>query len=739
MKFLELRGEDDLVQLQSAWDALLRQSATVSIFNTWEWANVWWSAYGKTGDLRVLLFVDDDGTPRGIAPLRRQTLVRYGQSAAALALIGDGSNDSDYLDFIIAAGYEERVMAAFRRYWLEQAGSEALLQFNEVPGDSASLLHLQTLAKERGMVWQEADVDCGTVRLPETWDGYLSALRPRFRTKVRSVLRGLEGRMEPRFGFCQTRQELERLLPALYDLHKRRWATEGKPGVFGWDRKRDFYSRLSPVLLDRGWLRFSWLEWNGHILACQYGFIYGKTYFHLQEGYEPAAEHANLGIGLRAWSMRELQQQGVREYDFLAGVGRHKLDWGAEVKQSKRILAGLASWKNHIIISGPSWEDVAKTAVRRLVPDRLLAKRRTLANGMPRTKPLDRNQAVRNALASSYFHLRLPRLVHPFRNAYQLSISSNGAGRKISLRRRSQPVARILCYHRVNDDGDPFFPAVSTRLFEAEMRYLARHYNVVSLSELTDRLKSNVPEPVLAITLDDGYQDNFQNAFPILKRYNLPATIFLSTGPIDSRQPLWFETLAHTLKTTEYDHLDVEIDFPRRFWLRSLAERLQANDGIFELLRRLSDSERQKRLTEILTQAGISDDSSCCGRMLTWDQVRMMKRHRVDFGGHTVTHPFVSKLTGPDTIWEVSECKRRIEQELQSPVDHFAYPNGRSEDFNDTTKVALREAGYRAAVTTIWGMNDPSTDLMELRRGGPWEKNCAVFAYKLDWYDLVNG
>jgi long-subunit fatty acid transport protein len=95
-------------------------------------------------------------------------------------------------------------------------------------------------------------------------------------------------------------------------------------------------------------------------------------------------------------------------------------------------------------------------------------------------------------------------------------------------------------------------------------------------------------------------------------------------------------------------------------------------------------------------------------------------------------------MTSEQLSWEVAECKRRIEAELQLPVSHFAYPNGREEDFGSSNKDLIRRAGYRAAVTTIWGTNYASTDPMELRRGGPWEPSAAQFAYKLDWYQLVN-
>jgi peptidoglycan/xylan/chitin deacetylase (PgdA/CDA1 family) len=290
----------------------------------------------------------------------------------------------------------------------------------------------------------------------------------------------------------------------------------------------------------------------------------------------------------------------------------------------------------------------------------------------------------------------------------------------------------------VNDNKDPFSPAISTELFERQMRFLVRYYKVVALSELLDRVGENSSEPVIAITFDDGYQDNYEHAFPILRRYNLPATIFLTTGSIDTRKLLWFEELAQAIKNSPLEFLDVEIDLPRRFWLRTERERLDCNAQLFQLMRRLPDSGRRQLLAHVLRQLAIPS-SEPNGNALTWDQARLMQKHGIDFGGHTVTHPFLSKLTGEQLVWEVSECKRRIEEELQRPIAHFAYPNGRDEDFCEWNSEAIRKAGYRAAATTIWGVNDQSTDPMQLRRGGPWEETPALFAYKLDWYQLTNG
>ena len=164
-----------------------------------------------------------------------------------------------------------------------------------------------------------------------------------------------------------------------------------------------------------------------------------------------------------------------------------------------------------------------------------------------------------------------------------------GPGR-LSLSRRAEPSARILCYHRINEEGDPFSPAVSTRLFEDEVRLLSGHYRFVTLSDLIAHLESDSSESVLAITFDDGYQDNYWNAYPILQKYRIPATVFLTTGPIDSRETLWFERLAQTIRRTTAEYIDLEIDIPRRIWLRSDRERLDANGTVFGLLRALPDS-----------------------------------------------------------------------------------------------------------------------------------------------------
>jgi peptidoglycan/xylan/chitin deacetylase (PgdA/CDA1 family) len=417
------------------------------------------------------------------------------------------------------------------------------------------------------------------------------------------------------------------------------------------------------------------------------------------------------------------------------------MDWGAQVKESRRIVVGARTYKNLLFCRGPRWEERAKDSAKKLIPEPILAARRArlkrpaAANG----HGIPGREHIRHAAAKCYFRLGIPAAAQLVRERYQLSLPSSTKGlRGLALTRRREPAGRILYYHRVNNDRDPFFPSMPVEVFERQMRFVARRYRVVSLERLIEHLESGSPGTLVAITFDDGYRDNYENAFPILQHYGLAATIFLSTGSLDTGVPLWFEVLAGAVKTTSREFLDVETDLPRRFWMRTPEERLRANGELFALLRQMPEDERQRRLSAVLCELAAPDRDLRRDMMLTWDQVRWMNRQGFAFGGHTVTHPFLSRLTRDQVNWEVSECKRRIESELQAPVTHFAYPNGRDEDFGPWNKDALRAAGYQAAVSTIWGLNYRSTDRMELRRGQPWEEDEALFAYKMDWYQLVN-
>jgi hypothetical protein len=172
----------------------------------------------------------------------------------------------------------------------------------------------------------------------------------------------------------------------------------------------------------------------------------------------------------------------------------------------------------------------------------------------------------------------------------------------------------------------------------------------------------------------------------------------------------------------------------RRYPLRNLEEKLFAQREVLRLLWALDDCERLSWIDCLVARLEVCDRRERPDLMLSWEEIKTMQEHKINFGSHTVTHPILSRIS-PDKIRrELTISKETIEKQLGVPVRTFAYPVGRGQDFNEEVKTLLQEAGYVCGLTTILGPNEPRQDPFELRRGTPWETYLPAFAAKLSWY-----
>jgi peptidoglycan/xylan/chitin deacetylase (PgdA/CDA1 family) len=299
---------------------------------------------------------------------------------------------------------------------------------------------------------------------------------------------------------------------------------------------------------------------------------------------------------------------------------------------------------------------------------------------------------------------------------------------------------QILVYHRVNDDNDPFFRGTPVNIFARQMQYLAETYHVISLEEAVERITANdLPESAIVITFDDGYRDNYLQAFPILKRLGLSATVFLATGAIGTAKILWHDRVFNAFRETRVPVLEpfagANTDAYR---LGSDEEKFFAQSRVLRLLRSVDDDERLRLIDKLADQLKVDNRTQDSTLMLSWDEVREMSRHAVSFGSHTVSHPILSTLTTEKANREIADSKAIIERELGRPVTTFAYPNGTEHDFTNGTKNLLREAGYVCGVTTLYGSNGTAQDLFELRRATPWDENISSFGLRLCYYKFCS-
>jgi peptidoglycan/xylan/chitin deacetylase (PgdA/CDA1 family) len=290
---------------------------------------------------------------------------------------------------------------------------------------------------------------------------------------------------------------------------------------------------------------------------------------------------------------------------------------------------------------------------------------------------------------------------------------------------------QVLLYHKVNDKGDTIFSSIPVSSFEQQMLMLKQYFNVLPLEELVERAaRLDVPPGSIAVTFDDGYKDNYRNAYPILTRYELPATIFLATDPIESGKPLWHDRVFHAFRrTTKSSFLVGE----QSYSLQRADDKLAALRRCLSILRKSSPHDRDDEIRRLMMELGVFD-GDIAEEMLDWSDVVEMSRNNITFGAHTVTHPILSRLPLDEAQEEIIMSRERIQQQIGSSVKLFAYPNGTSSDFTERVKGVLMDAGFLCAVTTIWGNNDSSTDRYELRRMHVWEQNAYMFAFRLGWY-----
>jgi len=326
----------------------------------------------------------------------------------------------------------------------------------------------------------------------------------------------------------------------------------------------------------------------------------------------------------------------------------------------------------------------------------------------------------------------LDRLLSRAGDRWRLRRGANGEPAFPYVARRRDPSFQVFTYHRVNDGNARFFPGVPVERFRRQMEVLSRHATVLSLGELVTRAREGSLEPrCAAVTFDDGYRDNYERAFPILREFGLPATVFLATGAIETGSLLWHDRVFDAFERAGDRALTVS-GMPLA--MAPVAARRASLAELLALLRSVGRDEREALIRDVELQIGGGAPPDAGERMLTWNQIAEMAGAGISFGAHTVSHPILTRLSDSEAAAEIRTSRETIERRLQRKVDLFAYPNGTAADFNDSLERELKTQGFRAAVTTLWGANDARTNPFALRRMGFWDVDSDVAPLRLAWY-----
>jgi len=232
----------------------------------------------------------------------------------------------------------------------------------------------------------------------------------------------------------------------------------------------------------------------------------------------------------------------------------------------------------------------------------------------------------------------------------------------------------VLLYHRVADDPvDANLLAVSPTLFESQLRWLAEHTRVVPLHDLLAEAQEGRLEPnTVAITFDDGYLDNLTNALPLLERYRLPATIFITSGRIDSGREIWWDALERIFLTGHPlpDVLSLSDDQASQEWdLRTPALRWICHDQLGEILHSKPSEEIEEFIDALFAWAGLSAEARESHRFLTTDQLqRLAASPFIEIGSHSVTHSCMRPLSAERQRQELLDSKHQLERVIGKPL-----------------------------------------------------------------------
>lgn len=286
---------------------------------------------------------------------------------------------------------------------------------------------------------------------------------------------------------------------------------------------------------------------------------------------------------------------------------------------------------------------------------------------------------------------------------------------------------RVLAYHRVLPMAEPErfgfdldLVSASAEGFRGQMQLLKRQFHPMRLTEAVAALEAGerLPVDAVVVTFDDGYDDNYRFAFPILRELDVPATFFVSTGHIDNGQPYAYDWLVHMILCTPAGELAApELGLACAIPADRTARRRLAQQ-VLDRLKSLSGAGQSALIARLETAwdlprtAGHPD----CNPM-SWAQLREMHAAGFEIGSHGVHHRMLAKLPQQELEAELRESKTTLERELGAPVSLVSYPVGGEGAFDQRVVQATREAGYHAACSYICGTNPaPASDRYALYR-----------------------
>ncbi len=276
------------------------------------------------------------------------------------------------------------------------------------------------------------------------------------------------------------------------------------------------------------------------------------------------------------------------------------------------------------------------------------------------------------------------------------------------LERKYQGVGVILTLHHVvkASDASPFdinrLLEITPEFLEQTIQHvIALGYDIVSLDEMRHRLvNQQFNRKFICFTLDDGYIDNYQNAFPIFKKYNIPFTIYVTTGITDGTAILWWRCIEKII--LQENQIAIEMNGKEEcFEIKSLPQKREIFNKLYWHLRNMPLKPQHAVVLALMKKYQLSSEELCLNYAMSWDMLKELAQSPlVTIGTHTVNHLALAKLPVEDVKKEAALCRDKLSQRLHVDANHFCYPYGDVSSADNREFKIIEELGFKTATTT---------------------------------------
>ena len=279
----------------------------------------------------------------------------------------------------------------------------------------------------------------------------------------------------------------------------------------------------------------------------------------------------------------------------------------------------------------------------------------------------------------------------------------------------SAKMARVLMYHNFSGPGAADANALNVEGLRAQFEYLRRHFKVVPLAQIAERLASGrqLDPKMVALTIDDGRRNCYEFLFPLLKEFELPATFFVVSSFIRGEDWIWTDKV---LWLSEQPQPPAAL----------IKDKL---DDVFRSLNQLRPDNRNARIEAMAKSAGVSIPRTPRVKFApcSWSELReMADSGLMEIGSHSATHAIFSSITDEESWEELKRSRAQIEEGMGRSVSCFGFPNGMPGDFRPSQVRQVQDAGYLCSVTAQFSMVSSGGDRYHLPRIGMTRKTSPV-------------